>query len=388
MTTRAKRLTLDDVLIVDTDIHAHDTPEALAPYVDAEWRPYVERLLNVPRRYLDMANYSTFNSLYGPKLPGAVRSGPKGDSRIEIVWTAEQMRRELDEFSIDVGIVFPDHHLRIGALPNVGYAAALARAFHRWLKAEWLKGDNHLYGVLIAIPQDPEEAAREIERWGKDERFAAVYLPTCEVYPLWGHRKYDPIFEAAQRHDLPVLLHAVAGVAPGFPFNVEAFTTHISTHTVSHPFAMMGNLLSMMETGVPLRYPELRICFCEAGLTWVPFLRMRVDKEFNEYRFQWPHFNDRPSKWIGKFYFATQPVEEPENKQDLVDLIRIYDGEDTTVFASDWPHHDFDHPRAVFDLPVSETVKRKMMGANALKLMPRVKVPEKYQSVYRQGETL
>ena len=106
---------------------------------------------------------------------------------------------------------------------------------------------------------------------------------------------------------------------------------------------------------------------------------MRLDKEYNEYRYLWPHFHDRPSKWINKFYFATQPLEEPENDQDLTDLIRIYNGESTTVFASDWPHHDFDQPRAFFDLHISEEMKRKVMGLNALGLMPKIKVPMRYQ---------
>ncbi len=379
-----QRLTLDDVLIVDCDVHAHETADELAPYMDPQWRPAVENLRHVARRYLDLPGFGPNNA---PRLLGAALPSPRG-GREEIVWTAEQMRRELDQFSIDVGIIFPDHFLKLAALPHADYACAIARAYHRWLKEKWLSAENDLYAVIMAPPQDPEEAAREIARWGNDERFVGVYLPTCQVYPMWGHRRYDPIFETAQHFDLPVMLHAVAGIAAGFPYNVEQFYTAITSHTVSHVFAMMANLMNMMETGVPVRYPKLRICFLEAGLTWVPFLRMRLDKEYNENRFQWPFYNDRPSKWIRGFYFGTQPVEEPENKQDLVDLIRIYDGEDTTVFASDWPHHDFDHPRAVFELPVSERVKRKLMGANALKLMPKIKVPVKYRDHYRQGETL
>src|SRR5262245_19673711 len=115
------RLTLDDVLIVDLDVHAHDTPEGLAPYMDSEWREVVEAFHEVSHRYLDLPGYSPFNSPYGAKLPGAIASMPRGGSRIEIAWTAEQMRRELDQFFIDIAIVFPDYHLRIGGLPNVSY---------------------------------------------------------------------------------------------------------------------------------------------------------------------------------------------------------------------------------------------------------------------------
>jgi predicted TIM-barrel fold metal-dependent hydrolase len=35
------------------------------------------------------------------------------------------------------------------------------------------------------------------------------------------------------------------------------------------------------------------------------------------------------------------------------------------MFASDWPHHDFDHPQHVFGLPFSPEARRKIMGLNA-----------------------
>lgn len=242
--------------------------------------------------------------------------------------------------------------------------------------------------AIMVVPQNIDGSIEEIEQWAGDERFVAVFLPVSEVYPLWGNHKYHRIYEVAQHYNLPVIMHSVTGLASSFPFNLEQFYTTYSSHTVSHVFAMMANLMSVMETGVPVRFPKLRICFQESGLTWVPFMRMRLDKEYNENRSAWAHFDDRPSKWISNFYFATQPVEEPDNRQDLIDLICIYKGEDTTVFASDWPHHDFDHPRAVFNLPVTDVLKRKFMGANALRLMPKIKVPPKYACSYQQGETL
>jgi len=52
----------------------------------------------------------------------------------------------------------------------------------------------------------------------------------------------------------------------------------------------------------------------------------------------------------------------------LVAMMQLFDGEDQVLFASDWPHHDFDHPRQVFDLPFSPEAKRKIMGENARRL--------------------
>jgi predicted TIM-barrel fold metal-dependent hydrolase len=375
-----ERLTLDDVLVIDADVHVHETPKALLPYIDPDWRPALENLTQVPHRYLNMP---AFCPNPGSGLPGSsVGGSPK--TRVEIVWDAEQMRRELDAFAIDIGLLFPDNFLKLAALPHAGYATALCQAYNRWLEAEWLNADNDLYGVLMVPPQDPQAAVREIERYAGRPRWVAVYLPTCQVYPLWGHRQYFPLMAAAEAAGLPVMLHAVSGMHWAFPYNLEQFTSAPTIHTASHVFAMMANLMNMLENGVPQRYPNLKVVFCEAGLTWVPFLRMRMDKEYKETRRQWPHLTELPSAVIERFYFATQPVEEPDNRQDLADLIRIYRGEETTLFASDWPHHDFDHPRAVFNLPVGRETKIKIMGENALRLFPTIRVPVKYQARYPQ----
>jgi predicted TIM-barrel fold metal-dependent hydrolase len=52
-----------------------------------------------------------------------------------------------------------------------------------------------------------------------------------------------------------------------------------------------------------------------------------------------------------------------------VTLMELYDGEDTTIYASDWPHHDFDHPRKLNQVPFSDVARRKVFGFNALELL-------------------
>jgi predicted TIM-barrel fold metal-dependent hydrolase len=130
----------------------------------------------------------------------------------------------------------------------------------------------------------------------------------------------------------------------------------------------MANLVHMIHTGVPVRFPRLRVAVTEVGISWVPFLINRMDKEYLERRKEVPFLEERPSHYMKRFYYATQPVEEPENLGDLVKLIELYDGEDRTIFASDWPHHDFDHPMKVHQIPFTNEVRRKVFGENALRL--------------------
>jgi uncharacterized protein len=95
----------------------------------------------------------------------------------------------------------------------------------------------------------------------------------------------------------------------------------------------------------------------------------RMDKYFNEYRRMVPFLEQRPSEYIReRMWFATQPIEEPDNPKDLVATIDLIGGPERIIFASDWPHHDFDHPRTIMKLPMSGEAKRKIMGENALQL--------------------
>ena len=61
---------------------------------------------------------------------------------------------------------------------------------------------------------------------------------------------------------------------------------------------------------------------------------------------------------------------------DMATLMSLFGGEDSVMFASDWPHHDFDHPSKVLQIPVSADVQRKIMGGNAMRLL-RLEVPVK-----------
>jgi predicted TIM-barrel fold metal-dependent hydrolase len=357
---RSERLTLADMVVVDADVHVNDPPGALAPYCDLPWRLSLEALDGASYPYLQVPGFAP-NLRLDPPIQGshAYRS----------VDTAAAMRAELSELEIDIGILFPDHMLTFAALPNIEYATALAQAYNRWLMEEWLLKEPGLYGVVLASPQNPEAAAREIERYAKEERIVGIYLPTAGVNPLWGHRIYDPIMAAADATGLPVCLHSVTLVSPAFPCQLDQFENHFGRQVLSHAFAMMANLTSLIHSGVPARFPNLRVVFTEAGIAWVPYMMWRMDKYFNEYRRMVPFLEQRPSEYIReRMWFATQPIEEPDNPKDLVATIDLIGGPERIIFASDWPHHDFDHPRTIMKLPMPGEAKRKIMGENALQL--------------------
>jgi predicted TIM-barrel fold metal-dependent hydrolase len=358
---RRPKRALEGLTVVDVDVHIHEKPGALAPYCEMPWRKSLEFLETVPHRYLDIPGFA-------PQLSPYAIFPDSGGKRRSTVTSAKQMREDLDELGVDIGILFPDHFLMLAVLPQAAYAVALARAYNRWLVDEWLNEENGLKGAIIAPSQDPAAAAQEIYRYASHKNVAAVYLPTCGVDPLYGHKSYDVMYAAAQETGLPVFLHSVQALHPVFPFNTNKFETVFGSHTLIHSLSMMVNLVSMMETGVPVRFPKLKVAFTEGGLGWVPWIMMRMDKEYGERRRDVPFLTDRPSTYVRQMYFSTQPIEEPEHLGDMSKMISLFGTDDNILFASDWPHHDFDHPSKVLQIPLSDEARRKIMGANALKL--------------------
>jgi predicted TIM-barrel fold metal-dependent hydrolase len=357
-----------DYYILDTDIHVSEPLLELAEYIDPPWNVGLREVAKFPLRYLDIPGVAPRADFVLP-FPGGAFPGGTGAEYGITVPSAATMRKDLDELGVDEAIVFPDNLLLLPMVRPPDFAVALARAYNSWLHERWLQEEQSLKGAIVIAPQDPHQAAEEIIKHGSSRGFVAIHLPACGLRPLYGHRSYDPIYRAATEVGLPLMLHSVEATYPAFPFNLEEFNTSFARHTFAHPVAMMANMISMLETGVQVRFPELRFATTEGGVSWVPFLLNRLDKSYMVRRRELPFLKERPSYYLRKWYYASQPIEEPRRREDIVTLFSLFGGEDTVIFASDWPHHDFDHPSHCTKLPFTEEAKRKILGENALRFL-------------------
>ena len=86
-------------------------------------------------------------------------------------------------------------------------AAAFCRALNDWIAKEWLDRDPRLRASIVIPMQNVEYAVDEIERCAKDKRFVQVLVLAMQEVPL-GRRHFWPIYAAAERHGLPIGIHA------------------------------------------------------------------------------------------------------------------------------------------------------------------------------------
>jgi uncharacterized protein len=109
--SRERKERLEDILVVDADVHVHESPGALIPYCEMPWRVALENIKDVQEFYLDIPGFSPGTTAYEAKFPS-------GQEATRMVHDAEQMRRELDEIHVDIGILFPDPRCSCTASPS------------------------------------------------------------------------------------------------------------------------------------------------------------------------------------------------------------------------------------------------------------------------------
>ena len=123
--------------------------------------------------------------------------------------------------------------------------------------------------------------------------------------------------------------------------------------------------LQVVLEGVFERFPALKLVLIEAGFAWLPSLCWRLDKLFLRMRAELPHLKRLPSEYIREHVWLTsQPMEEPADRAQALDAIE-WIGWDRLLFATDYPHWDYDDPAMALPGGVSEARRRGFFMDNA-----------------------
>ncbi len=255
----------------------------------------------------------------------------------------------------------------VAGMPDPDYVHAVCQAFNDFSLDVWCRADERFkIGLQVPATQDPQLAAREIERLGEHPGVIAVCIAGTASRIPFGQRYYWPLYEAAERYNLPLHFHpSTTSVLAGLGTTPAGMAnTYLEMHTCLPQF-YMAYLASFIFEGVFERFPGLRVAFVEGGVTWLPHLLWRMDKEFKALRQQAPYLKRLPSEYIKDHVrLTTQPIEEPKKAEHLVQLFNMIDGDEVLMYASDYPHFDFDEPTAL-PRQLGETTLRRILHDNA-----------------------
>ncbi|MDQ1912639.1 amidohydrolase family protein [Paenibacillus sp. GD4] len=342
--------------IIDADVHNEQSDAALVPYLPEPWR---SRVASTGIGYAGSGYYSPVGVMKKDAIPP---SGAKAGSEPDLL--IQQLVEGYDlEYAILTGVVY-----NISSTHDPDYAAAICSAYNDFLIAEWLGKHRAFKGAMAVATQDPLLAAKEIDRVGGHPDIVEVIIAGAARGPLGG-RFYHPIYEAAERNGLPLAIHpgAEGGGSSNVPTAAGYPTRYIEWHTcLSQTF--MAHLVSMVCEGVFEKFPNLKVVFVEGGIAWLPHLMWRLDKNYKALRSTVPWLKKLPSQYIREHcYLTTQPIEEPDNPQHLIDLFNMIDAENMILYSSDYPHWDFDAPNMILRR-LNPEAKRKIFYENAKQL--------------------
>jgi predicted TIM-barrel fold metal-dependent hydrolase len=223
-------------------------------------------------------------------------------------------------------------------------------------------------GSIIVNPQDPDFSVEEIERLADDPGIVQVLIFSGSNNP-YGQPRFFRIWEAAAYHGLPVAMHSggeTVGIAP--TGTLAGPMTYYVEHHALQTQAAMAHVVSLVMEGVFERLPGLRFLVVEEGISWLPHITWRLDKDYKGNRSECPWLKRLPSEYIRDHVrCSTQPIDEPSKPEHLLQLLDMVDAAQTVLYASDYPHWDFDNPKVAFS-HVPAPLRERIFVGNALDL--------------------
>jgi predicted TIM-barrel fold metal-dependent hydrolase len=359
---------LEDYFLVDIDAHVTETqfwPEIIERIDNDVIRHMGQEMMARPGTTTALLNAQPgvlYQNVYG-RIPHQVALAEAVDGSESHHFT-ELARRSMDAMGLDYQVVFPTPMLVLGMHPQDDIEAAVGRAYNRWLIERILPQDERIKGLLYLPFNTPDACLDIVAEMGDAKGVIGFTICATRNKPV-HHNSYMKLYAAIEETGKPLAFHS------GFHWGDPSFmqlNRFISMHAISFVHYSLIHLTNWVINGLPERFPRLKLVWVESGLAWIPFAMQRLDHEFMMRVCEAPMLKRPPSEYIREMYFTTQPLEK-NNMKLLEATFEAINAENQLLFASDWPHWDFDPPSAITTIPfLGEQAKRNILGLNAARV--------------------
>jgi uncharacterized protein len=387
-------------VVIDADSHIHqawDLDRTYQPYMDPAYREKYERFSAEARARMrfpgdtpfpgllwptslsrPMGVYDSFDSPeqaardrdLGGALPGAAhRQVLRGGREIapECNWDPAVRLADMDKAGIDVSVIFPSSSDSFCAINDVGFEAALARSYHRYMADYCAEAQGRLFWIAGSIMRDIPESISQLRYWAEHDKYCAgtFISRVCPDGTMLDNPNLHPLFAASEELDLPIWIHGGAGRPPFTPW-MDA------PNALYHSIGGMYALTALMAGGVFDRFPKLRIGLFECFGGWLPYFVEKLDDGYRPGSKQAPFLKRKASEIVASGQlFCSIESEERQIEHAVEDL-----GEDIWLFTTDYPHPGTSWPDGLPQISertgLSESAKIKMLGQNAKRFLPRI----------------
>lgn len=339
---------------IDCDVHvALPGLNTVLPYLSEYWREHVLA------RGLQLIDYTL------AAFPPGLALFARPDWKIEGAFpgsSLEKLQKEvLDGFGLRHAICNVIHGAQ--CYFNEDLSAAICGAVNDWIAAEWLDKDSRLRASIVVPMHSPEQAAKEIARKASDRRFVQVLMIEMGEIPL-GRRLNWPIYREAEKHDLPIAIHA-GSTGRHAPTSIGWPTYYVQDY-IAYSTGFAAVLNSLIGEGVFDAFPKLKVVLLESGVTWLPSWMWRANKAWRGMRREVPWLKMEPSEYARKHVrVSLQPFDGPPSDGQLKKVLDQIACDDMILFSSDYPHWHYDGFEAI-PAGLSDDLVRKITQDNPL----------------------
>jgi predicted TIM-barrel fold metal-dependent hydrolase len=280
-----------------------------------------------------MSEWALANATYDEFRPGVWQARPRlHDMDLVGVWASLCF----------CSIVWGFAGQRISRMRDPQVGLACLRAYNDWMIDEWCGTDPQRF-IPCQLPwmPDPQQGAKEIHK-NAARGFRAVSFsenPEGLGFPNVYDRTWDPFFQACEETETVVNLHVGSQGKVRIPCSSSAEEVSVAIF----PISGFEQLVDWIYSGVPLRFPGLKIALSEAGVSWVPMALERLGRAFRQARGVgkgWPEGAPPPQEVVRRNFLFTS-IEDPSAFR-LLDII----GEDRIMVEVDYPHFDSTWPHS------------------------------------------
>lgn len=280
--------------------------------------------------------------------------------------------KHMDELGIDIQVLYPTLFLR-PTTARADVELAVHRGYNRWLAHIWKLGNDRLRWVVLPPLRSMNEAIEEV-RFGKENGACGVFMRGHEEGRLLSDSSLFPLYQEAERLDLPICVHAGTG---------DFTYYHQYGQDVFSRFKLpsVGAFNNLIYQGVPAKFPNLRWSFVETTAQWLPYavndlvIRTQAESAFQR-------------KNAGHVLTQARPKERNINSSTILADNRVYVacqttddlayiascvGEDHITVGTDYGHADYSNDIEAFQSlakngAINAAFVKKILGDNAKKL--------------------
>lgn len=246
----------------------------------------------------------------------------------------------------------------------------LARRANDFLAEEVRKRPDRFQAIAALPMQDPDLAAREMERAVKDLGFRGALVNgfsqahEADSMLMYDLPQYWPFWEVVAKLDVPFYLHPRSPL----PSQARIYEGHSWMLGPAWAFAQETavHALRLMASGLFDKYPRLQIILGHMG-EGLPYNMWRIDNcnAWVKKRHNYAAKKKIADYFQNNFYITTSGNFRTQTLLDA--MLEI--GTDRIMFSTDWPFENIDHAAIWFDnAAISEADRIKIGRSNAIRL--------------------